>query len=445
MKKLGCNASRDVPQMLSQKLLAIIQDGFPLVERPYKALAEMLNVSEQDVFDEVEKMRASGVIRRIGGVYDSKKLGFISRLCAGKVPASSLDFSAEPHSQTPMEKFAAVVMSEPAITHNYIRSHEYNVWFTVIAENESAIQTVVDRVCAQMDLHDVHVLTATKKYKINTVMGKGAGAPSKNVFASAVRQSPENALTETDRTRIHIACDDIPHSLTPFKDWGVSCDELCEDLVAKRMRRFGAILRHQDAGFPCNAMVCFRLDEKRMTKDERGECCGDACVPIAEPTGLGTKCKDESCDRICAGMTNEEHVIARNDSDEAVQPDFVVVSKSDLLDERRETKDERGESLRISSKTGEGLAELRQVMNAALFKKTENSEDLWITSEREKTCLEEALAGIDRALRLIRTNPAVELLAFDMQLVRRSLQSITGEISSEDVLQQIFAGFCIGK
>ena len=254
--------------MLSQKLLAIIQDGFPLVERPYKALAEMLNVSEQDVFDEVEKMRASGVIRRIGGVYDSKKLGFISRLCAGKVPTSENDFAVELHAQTPMEKFATVVMGEPAITHNYIRSHEYNVWFTVIAENESAIQTVVDRVSSQTDLHDVHVLTATKKYKINTVMGKGAGAPSKNVFASAVRQSPENALTEADRTRIHIACDDIPHSLTPFKDWGVSCDELREDIAAKRMRRFGAILRHQDAGFPCNAMVCFMLDEGTLANSE---------------------------------------------------------------------------------------------------------------------------------------------------------------------------------
>ncbi|SHM52381.1 Lrp/AsnC family transcriptional regulator [Fibrobacter sp. UWB7] len=253
--------------MLCQKLLAIIQDGFPLVERPYKALAEILNVSEQDAFDEVEKMRASGVIRRIGGVYDSKKLGFISRLCAGKVPASSLDFSEEPHALTSMESFATVVMDEPAITHNYIRSHEYNVWFTVIVENESAIQTVVDRVCAKTELHDVHVLTATKKYKINTVMGKGAGAPSKIVFASAVRQSPENALTEADRTRIHIACDDIPHTLTPFKDWGVSCDELREDLAIKRMRRFGAILRHQDAGFPCNAMVCF----SRHSEDRRNE------------------------------------------------------------------------------------------------------------------------------------------------------------------------------
>jgi len=130
---------------------------------------------------------------------------------------------------------------------------------------------------------------------------------------------------------------------------------------------------------------------------------------------------------------------------ENIKPDFVVISKSDLGASRQVGASCQGGNLHISSKTGEGLADLKRAMNAALFKKTENSEDLWITSEREKTCLEEALAGIDRALNLIRTNPAVELLAFEMQLVRRSLQSITGEISSEDVLQKIFAGFCIGK
>ena len=127
-------------------------------------------------------------------------------------------------------------------------------------------------------------------------------------------------------------------------------------------------------------------------------------------------------------------------------PDVVVYSKSDLAQCHPECNEGSSDnSIRVSSKTGEGLSELKRVMNSVLFKKTENSEDLWITSEREKACLEEALAGIDRALSLIRTNPAVELLAFEMQLVRRSLQSITGEISSEDVLQKIFAGFCIGK
>jgi len=313
--------------MLSQKLLAIIQDGFPLVDRPYKALAEMLNcdggkdavendagekcanlvVLEQEVFDEIEKMRTSGVIRRIGGVYDSKKLGFISRLCAGKVPTSENDFAVELHAQTPMEKFATVVMCEPAITHNYIRSHEYNVWFTVIAENESAIQVVVDRVCSQTYLHDVHVLTATKKYKINTVMSLderrgSAGSPTltkdeRGESAPALRHSdnfsqrhsedqvPRHSdnrrleessnflgkLTDSDKSRIHIACDDISHTLTPFKDWGVSCDELREDIATKRMRRFGAILRHQDAGFPCNAMVCFsrHSDNRRLEESSK--------------------------------------------------------------------------------------------------------------------------------------------------------------------------------
>ena len=129
-----------------------------------------------------------------------------------------------------------------------------------------------------------------------------------------------------------------------------------------------------------------------------------------------------------------------------LQPDLVVYSKSDLASSHPECNEESNcNSLRISSKTGAGLDDLKRVMNASLFKKMENSEDLWITSEREKTCLEEALAGIDRTLSLIRTNPAVELIAFEMQLVRRALQSITGEISSEDVLQKIFAGFCIGK
>jgi len=146
-----------------------------------------------------------------------------------------------------------------------------------------------------------------------------------------------------------------------------------------------------------------------------------------------------------------ENVIASTQC-EAIQPDVVVYSKSDLRAVSCPNEPARDpntvpatNALQVSSKTGEGLAELRRIMNAALFKENANAEDLWITSEREKACLEDALAGVDRVLDLLKSNPAVELLAFEMQLVRRALQSITGEISSEDILQSIFAGFCIGK
>lgn len=238
---------------LEQHLLDTIQDAFPLEERPYKVLAEQLESDEQSVFEAVESLRNLGVIRRIGGVYDSKKLGFISRLCAGKV--------------SDIDKFAAAVNEIPAITHNYVRSHEYNVWFTVIAESEDEIRKIVDGLCASTDLHDVHVLSATKKFKINTVMGKGARNPdlSLRTECNEVKQSPARLLSGADRARISIACTDIPHTLTPFKDWGVSVEELRDDLAQKRMRRFGAILRHQEAGFAYNAMVCFGLDE-------RGDC-----------------------------------------------------------------------------------------------------------------------------------------------------------------------------
>ena len=64
-------------------------------------------------------------------------------------------------------------------------------------------------------------------------------------------------LSDSDRTRIRVACTDIPHTLTPFKDWGIAVDELRGDVAQGRMRRFGAILRHQDAGFAYNAMICF--------------------------------------------------------------------------------------------------------------------------------------------------------------------------------------------
>lgn len=127
-------------------------------------------------------------------------------------------------------------------------------------------------------------------------------------------------------------------------------------------------------------------------------------------------------------------------------PDLVVLTKQDLWGAKSATAAPEGpKSISVSAKTGFGVDALAATLNSRLFKENENPEDLWITSEREKACLEDALAGIDRALDLIRKNPAVELLAFEMQLVRRALQSIVGEISSEDVLQSIFAGFCIGK
>ena len=242
-------------EALDQKILEIIQDGFPLEERPYAALGRRLGVSEEDAFEHVENLRKSGVIRRLGGVYDSRRLGYISRLCAGVVPEGNLD------------GFAAAADKIPAITHNYIRSHAYNVWFTVIARSEAEIQETVRGLEAETALHDAHVLSAGRLFKINTVMGKAATNVTDQIADKPVSDKLDSKVAEpfvpdaTDRRRINLLCQDIPHTLTPFSDLGIDISEIRGDLDLRIMRRFGAVLRHQQAGFDANAMVCFSVKD----------------------------------------------------------------------------------------------------------------------------------------------------------------------------------------
>jgi tRNA modification GTPase len=227
------------------------------------------------------------------------------------------------------------------------------------------------------------------------------GAPN------AGKSSLANALLGEDR----ILVSDIPGTT--------------RDFVEVRLFLDGGEIRLVDtAGIAARATD--KLDALSMEKSR--EILEEADLKI-----LVVDCSDERTG--CALQTKDER-----------KPNLVVYSKSDLNDGGSgAAMTPVGNALQVSSKTGEGLAELKNIMNAALFKNVEKSEDFWITSEREKACLEDALAGIDRTLDLLRNNPAVELLAFEMQVVRRALQSITGEISSEDILQSIFAGFCIGK
>jgi DNA-binding Lrp family transcriptional regulator len=171
-------------------------------------------------------------------------------------------------SEDKLEGFAAAVDKIPAITHNYVRSYAYNVWFTVIARSESEIQETVRGLEAETVLHDAHVLSASKMFKINTVMkaaSRSSADASGQVAAARVTERPvakgaEPFVPEAkDRRRINLLCQDIPHTKTPFSDLGIDVAEIRGDLDQKIMRRFGAVLRHQQAGFDANAMVCLAV------------------------------------------------------------------------------------------------------------------------------------------------------------------------------------------
>lgn len=106
--------------LIDKKLLDIIQTDFPLVPRPYEELGKRLGISEEEALCRVKSMKERKIIRRLGANFQSAKLGFRSTLCGAHVPEEKLD------------AFIADVNALPGVTHNYLRNHEFNVWFTLI-------------------------------------------------------------------------------------------------------------------------------------------------------------------------------------------------------------------------------------------------------------------------------------------------------------------------
>lgn len=143
---------------LDQKLLTIIQHHFPVSSRPYLDLATQLGTTEEDVFHRLQQFRKEGKIRRIGGVFDSKKLGYVSTLCAVRVPDDKIDTAA------------GFINALPGVTHHYVRQHTYNLWFTLISPSLEQQQQTLSQLQNQLqnsaDSSKIMNLPAQRVFKI---------------------------------------------------------------------------------------------------------------------------------------------------------------------------------------------------------------------------------------------------------------------------------------
>jgi len=140
---------------IDKKILNIIQKDFPVVAEPFKVVAERLGLAEDEVLERIKDLKAVGIIRRIGAVFDSKKMGFASTLCAAKVPKKYL------------KKFIEIVNSYPGVTHNYRRRHDYNVWFTFIASDEETLKKSLGEIRDKTGVADIISMTASRIFKID--------------------------------------------------------------------------------------------------------------------------------------------------------------------------------------------------------------------------------------------------------------------------------------
>ncbi len=105
---------------IDKELVSLMQTSFPVSIHPYHDIADHLNISSKECLRRIQKLMDDKIIRRIGGILQSDKIGYTSTLCAIKIPRSDV------------KRIAEMLNQFSSITHNYERDHEYNLWFTFI-------------------------------------------------------------------------------------------------------------------------------------------------------------------------------------------------------------------------------------------------------------------------------------------------------------------------
>ena len=131
---------------LDRQIITQLQMDFPLEANPYDIIAERLGVEPEVLFERVDSLIDIGTIRRIGASVDSRKIGYSSTLAAVRVSPEQVDSASE------------YIESRPEITHSYLRDHEYNIWFTVIASSQERVKEVIEELRVELGLEDSDVL-----------------------------------------------------------------------------------------------------------------------------------------------------------------------------------------------------------------------------------------------------------------------------------------------
>ena len=140
---------------VDRQLLNLIQKNFPLKQKPFEILANELGISEVEVINSIDNLKENGIIRRIGGTFNSNKLGYFSTLCAVKVLPGKI------------EEAIKIINNYQEVTHNYLREHEYNIWFTLIAETEEKIDKILEEIKKQIGETELINLPAINLFKID--------------------------------------------------------------------------------------------------------------------------------------------------------------------------------------------------------------------------------------------------------------------------------------
>jgi DNA-binding Lrp family transcriptional regulator len=263
---------------VDKKLLNLLQSDFPLAREPWKVLGVKANISEQEVLERVAVLKKKNVVRQIGAIFDTRRLGYSSTLVAMRFADDKLDAAAQ------------MLNAHPGISHNYARNGYFNLWFTLAVPPGQTVAEEVEILARASGAEATRLLPTIRFFKIgvNFDMEKKVSDARKYFVPDPAEESDGGSkkavatdpgegwnkaqeLSDFDVAFIKELQDDLPLESRPFDPMaerlGITVERLfeyCDQMVKRRlMRRYSAVLYHRRAGFNANAMIVWKVPEER--------------------------------------------------------------------------------------------------------------------------------------------------------------------------------------
>ncbi len=250
---------------VDRKLLNLMQGSFPIATRPYALVAELGGLTEEEAMARVRHLLDKRIIRQVTPIFDTRALGYSSMLVAAKVNPE------HPH------RAAQVINAHPGVSHNYLRNHEFNLWFTIATEPDSklGLEGTLEVLAREAGAESVRQLPTLKLFKIRMDLEMEGGTEALSTAAAEVADPIEldpQPYDELDVAVIRALQGDMPVVPEPYAaaatELGMSDKRFLDHLAGMQerglLRRVAAILYHRRAGFSANGMGVWKVPEEQI-------------------------------------------------------------------------------------------------------------------------------------------------------------------------------------
>jgi DNA-binding Lrp family transcriptional regulator len=249
---------------LDKKLLNLMQGRFPIAPHPYQHVAAQAGVDETTVMARVQRLLDERIIRQVTPIFDTRALGFSSMLVAAKVDP-----------EHPW-RAASVINAHPGVSHNYLRNHDFNIWFTIATEPDSelGLEGTLEVLAKEAGAESVRQLPTLKLFKIRMDLEMEAGTEALATAAQAVEPAETEAqpYDEFDKDVIRALQGDMPVISEPYAPAAAALGIPQENLLThleqmqerRLLRRVAAILFHRRAGFSANGMGVWNVPDEQI-------------------------------------------------------------------------------------------------------------------------------------------------------------------------------------